>query len=1058
MNFRFDHPEYLLLLLLAAPIVWLGMRSLAALEPVRRWTAIALRLAVLLVLTLMLAGMQGVRKHTDLTVMVVRDESESVRRLAKPPDGSAGTMDEWISRYVEAASSRNRRQTDRLGVVTYDDRAIVRTMPSEASDLDLAATVDPREGTDSATALRSAMAIFPADTAGRLLLITDGNDTRGDLLAAAREAAAAGLKVDVLPITYSLDNEVMVDAVYAPTDAREGQTAGLRIVLRATRPATGVLRLLHDDNEVGGGYNVTTRDWSLESEDAPASSQRPASPDAGVSSASSQHREMLGVGGNDPAARYIAVKQIDLPLAFSGVNRFRAIFEPDPGPGSSGSAVGGAASSTSGGDTVAVNNRADAFTLVSGEGRVLLVSAVPDPAGSILPRALRSRNINVDVIDPYAFPTRIGELQRYDAVLFQDVEQAAITAPQQRMLAQYVNDMGGGFVMIGGRNSFAAGAWTNTPVDRILPVECQVPSQAQLPSGALVIVIDRSGSMGMSVGGTNRTQQELANEAAVLAINTLFPQDLIGVVVFDTQAQWIVKVQPNSDPAGITSLVRSVNPGGGTDVYSGLIEAYKALAPMDTADAAIRHVILLTDGESAPPPGGSYVKLVADMVRADISLSTVGVGDGHNSQLLNQLAQMGGGTYHPITNPQQLPQVFIKEAKTIRKNLIKEVTFTPAMHATGSPIMTNVAGVPDLRGFVLTGPKHDPRVFMPLTGPEGEPIFAHWQVGLGRTAAYTSDAHNRWAVDWVNWDGYADFWARTVRTVARPAASRNADLVADIRGDNLSVRLDTAADTEAGFAKVMGSVLQPDGSVQAVELEQTGPGLYETNLPAEQSGNYVVSLFVQRPGGEREAVFGGVSRPPGAELRRFRTNLPLLQQVADVTGGRVLDPLNPQAGDLFTRAGDTFVTRSVRPLWRQLLVLLLALILLDVACRRIAWDAAAIANWVRDKFGVMFGRREVQAEATLAALKQRQAQLRTTTTRAPSGVEDAPARTRKFEADLAFVAKGNVAEAVGGAGASTPEYDVPTRREVEEAVDEASTTGRLLAAKRRARIQDKTQK
>src|SRR5690606_1332783 len=234
-------------------------------------------------------------------------------------------------------------------------------------------------------------------------------------------------------------------------------------------------------------------------------------------------------------------------------------------------------------------------------------------------------------------------------------------------------------------------------------------------------------------------------------------------------------------------------------------------------------------------------------------------------------------------------------------------------------------------------------------------IFAHWQVGLGRTAAFTSDAHNQWAVNWLNWDGYADFWARTVRTVARPSNSRNVDLLADVRGDQLAIRLATVADATDGFARVVGSVLQPDGGVVNVELEQTGPGLYEAALPAEASGNYVVSLFVQRPGGEREAVFGGVSRPPGEELRRFRTNLPLLQQVASITGGELLDPTNPRAADLFSRENRSFVTRAIRPLWRQLLVLLLVLVLLDVACRRIAWDPVAIGGWVRDRTRALFG-------------------------------------------------------------------------------------------------------
>ncbi|MCC6680420.1 MAG: VWA domain-containing protein [Phycisphaeraceae bacterium] len=1014
MNFRFDHPELLALLLLAGPIVWLGMRSLATLEPARRWTAIALRLAVLTMIVFMLAGLQGVTRHSDLTVVVVRDTSESVRRLARPPTDQFESTDAWLDWYVHEATG-DKRQSDRLGLVTYDRQAAVRVLPGEVEYLDLAATVDPRDGTDSASGLRSGLAILPGETASRLLLISDGNETVGDLIAAAKEAAAVGVKVDVLPIQFRLSREVMVDAVYAPTDAREGQTAGVRVVLRATNPTSGSLLLFHDDQAVGSGYTISESDWSLETD--------------------------LSL---DPVAqtgaRYIAVKQIDLPLSFSGVNRFRAVFEPQA-TASSGNSAG-----NSGGDTVSVNNRAEAFTLVDGEGRILLVNNVPGRSGQVLPAALRSRGLAVDEIDAYAMPTNLGELQRYDAVIFQNVPQEQITLPQQNMIARYVNDMGGGFLMVGGTDSFAAGAWTNTPIDRILPVECQIPSQAQLPSGALVLVIDRSGSMTSPVAGSNRSQQELANEAAVLALSTLFPQDLVGVVVFDSDATWVVKLQPNNDPAGVASVVRSVQPMGGTNIYSGLLEAYKALAPMRVQDAAVRHVILLTDGQSTPPPGGSYTSLVRDMVMHDISLSTIGVGDGHDAALLNQLAMMGNGTYHPIKNPNVLPQVFIKEAKTIRKNLIKELLFTPTLHNTGSPIMSNIAAVPQLRGFVLTGPKHDPRVFMPMTGPEDEPIFAHWQVGLGRSAAFTSDATNRWAVDWLNWDGYADFWARTLRTIARPAQSRNADLLTDINGGVLNIRLDAETADQDGtqFSKVVAAVIQPDGSAITQELPQTGPGLYEISLPAEQSGSYVVRLFMQQPDGSRQQVYGGVSSPPGAELRRFTSNLPLLEQVAQITGGRLLDPNDPSQAHLYQRDQE-YVSRTMRPLWRSLLIWLLVLLLLDVACRRIAWDPAAIAAWFRARWRILFARREVAAEATLAALKTRRAQVR---------ADRSENAGRKFEASADFQAADDLAAAVGGAKESdTHELAPIDDNEAEIIEDDASTTSRLLAAKRRVRTQ-----
>ncbi len=1063
MSIRFDHPEYLWLLLLAVPIVWLGMHSLIMLEPARRWTAIVLRLALLFVLILMLAGLQAVRTHDDLTVIAVVDQSESVRRFAKPPrvsDQQEGLSEEefplWARTFLEQCA-RDRRDGDRLGLVTYDGQPRVKALPHPATDLDSDTIDRPVEGTNTAEAIRSAMALFPPDSGQRLVLVTDGNDTAGDVIAAAHEAAAAGIPIDVVPARYRVEQEVMVERLYAPNEAREGQTVTLRAVLRATRPTEGQMLLLHDEGAIdlngeapGQGAPIRLEDWTLEEADE----QFPST----VVNAVEEPND-----NTDPAlGRYVAVREVDLPLTYTGVNKFRAIFEPAKGQ-----------------DTMTVNNQAEAFTLVAGKGRVLFVDNVGGESGLILPKALAEHGIELEITVPREMPTSLDRLQRYDAVVLQNVPYDLITPSQQRMLVRYVHDLGGGLLMIGGPDSFGAGGWTNSDLDRyILPVSCQIPSQTILPSGALVLVIDRSGSMSSQVGGTNRTQQELANEAAVLALNTLYPQDLVGVVAFDDQAYSIVKTQINSDPASVAEKVRSIQPGGGTNIYTGLDMAYRELAPLTVQDAAVKHIILLTDGHSMEPVPGGYIKLASLMRKSGISLSTIGVGDRHDAQLLTHLASMGNGQYHAITNPANLPQVFIKEAKTIRKNLVKETPFTPTILPTGSPITANLAQVPTLKGLVLTGEKQDPRVVMPIVGPEGEPVFAHWQVGLGRSAAFTSDATNRWATAWLTWGGYADFWSRTLRMIARPSATRDADLLVSVRDGRLQIQLDTANENETSlsrgtsrtgsfgnFLNVRGSILKPDGSVEPVTLEQVGPGQYQAKAHADQSGNYVVSLFIESPDGTRRAVFGGAARPPGEELRRFKSNDVILQQIIEITNGRILDPVNASSFGLFDRS-IPFETRSIRPLWRTLLWWLIVLFLLDVASRRIAWDPAAIRTWSRNRLTrllVAFRPREIQAESTLAALKDRQAQTeKALANRVRSRVTNDTSHTspnttdstRKFEAGTSFTASDDFADALGAASEDSRSTDHATTRNTSpEQVEQDHTTSRLLAAKRRAREQ-----
>jgi len=1057
------------------PIAWLGWIGLNALEPARRYTAIVLRVAVLVVLVLMLAGIQAVRTHENLTVIAVIDESESVRRFVNPrtydPEGQAETTRDWVRSYLRSASE-GRRQDDRFAVVTYDGRPTVRALPANTTDFDAAASVNTREGTDSANAIRTAMALPPGESSARMVLVSDGNDTDGDLIAAAREAAAAGFTVDVLPLDYRVDREVLVEGVFAPQTAREGQTAAVRVPLRATRPATGLLQLLHDNEPVdlngpanpGTGMPVRETDWTLETADA--SGREESATDAPPNSAANQ---------SNPAGRYVAVKLLNLPLAFTGVNRFEAVFEPDAGQ-----------------DAQPANNRGQAFTVVQGKGRVLLVDGVGGDSGQILPDALAAHGIAVDVVPPFGVPRRLTDLQKYDAVLLHNVPAEMVPGPQQRNLVKYVHDLGGGFAMIGGDQGFGAGAWTNSPIDQtVLPVTCQIPSQTILPSGALVIVIDRSGSMSSTVAGTSKSQQEVAAEAAVLALNTLYPQDLVGVVAFDGSAKLVVDVAPNANPVDTARKVYAIQPAGGTNIYSGLDLAYQRLAPLTVQDAAIKHMILLTDGQST---SGNYAKLVSQMRAAGISLSTVGVGDGHDANLLAQLAAMGGGQYHPVQNPSNLPQVFIKEAKTIRKNLIKEVPFQPTLVNDGSPITANIGAVPTLNGFVLTGRRDDPRVYMPIVGPEDEPIFAHWQVGLGRAAAFTSDATNKWATQWLQWGGYTDFWARTVRQIAKPPDARDLDLAANVSNGRLQVRLDAAGADESAdgsprrrgpqggsfgnFMQVEGTVITPDGETRRVQLEQTGPGLYKVSDTADLPGNYIVSLMVTRPDGSRSTVVTGASRPQGEELRRFTSNRATLQRVAEITGGRVLDPRQPQAASLFDRSG-VVESRSIRPLWRPLLWCLIGLVMLDVANRRIAWDAPAIARAGRSRaaaLATMLKPNRVesagQSMGALKAARQRAAQrnqadgeqrdpsdrpatVTATPTQSPNQqTAKSPDKKRKFEAAPTATASDNFADAVGGASEQSNNSRLAAvagaRKSEKAAEQEQSSMSRLRAAKQAA--------
>ncbi len=1085
MPLGFEHPQYLWLLLLGIPVVWLGLRSLATLDAGRRWLAIAIRFALVTLLVFILAGVQMVKQHTDMTVVAIVDQSESVQRFARPGKASPlsglepeASGDLWAMKYLAQASD-SRKADDKIALVGFDGKPYVRAMPSSDLNFDPGAIVQPVDGSDVASSIRLAMAMFPANNGKRMVLATDGNDTVAGALAmldAAREAKAAGIPIDVLPIEYKVDNEVTVDAVYNPVEARQGQTVGLRIVLRATKPARGQVYIKHDGNLLVlgnkgvNGASVKETDWTPEAYDSltntPANAANPVAAQTQPVSGMAILPGMPGYSPDGKVSRYVCIKTVDLPMAYSGINRFEVEFQPEAGF-----------------DQLPGNNKAESFALVSGKGKTLFVDGVGSDSGSILPKNLQARGYDITVIGPENFPTRLAELQRYDCVIFQNVPIDDILPGQQGNLSRYVTELGGGFIMIGGPDSFGAGGWTGSPIDKLLPVECQIPNQKIMPSGALVIVLDHSGSMGSPVAGTNKTQQECANEAAALAIQTLYADDLVCVIVFDDGADIVVPMGRVGSSAGIQKVVRSITPAGGTDILSGLNLAAGQVNKLNSQEAAVRHVLLLTDGQSAE---GNYRATIGSIVKAGGTVSTVGVGDGVNGQLLQNLAQMGGGTYYPIQNPKTLPQVFIKEARTVRKKLIKEEVFTPAIVSTGSPITAGITGYPKMKGFVLTGEKQDARVFTPLVGPEREPIFAHWQIGLGRSAAFTSDASNRWATAWLGWNGYSDFWVRTLRLIARPGNDSRIDMTATADNGKLKIKLDAAGSLQemrknsspfVDFMRVKGSVVAPDGTVQTVSLLQTGPGLYEAETSAEIPGSYIVSLIADDNQGNRHAVFGGTTRPPGNELRRFESNRSILEQIAQITGGRVLNPKDPSQAPLFDRTG-VEVSRSIKPMWYTLLTLALLLFILDVATRRIAFDIAGyLARFKKSWAAWLSGQRTKEpaadAKATLSALKkavgrqgdpQPNAQAASPTplqSAQPVRSQPRPSAQKKFEADPRIAAPTtSLDQTIGGAGnTKTDSGPTPNIPKANQPKDEGPTTNRLLAAKKRAqdRIADENE-
>lgn len=971
MTLRFEHPEWLALVLLAIPMAWALLRWCSAMSLLRRWSAVVARVILIALIAGAMAGASGVRESDKLAVVAIVDVSGSVQRFVRAtgPEGKPLSLDARVRAFLGAAT-RERGPEDLLGMVLFDGAAVAVAVPSRGGLPDAPMDVSYVEGTDIAQAIRLASAMIPPDAAGRLVLFSDGNQTTGDAVGAAREAIGgrssarrtgasatpgrAGLPVDVVPLSYQVTDEVVLQSVDAPPQAPAGSVVNVRVVLESASAATGTLQLVVEKKvmDINGPEEGTGRRLSL---------------------TPGRHVELIAV-----------------PLGAGRIHQFDAVWEPDLAPTGPDGPLGPA------GDTVASNNRAQAFTLTPGKGSVLVIDGVgsgrPDGAGQTLPESLRESGLEVSVVPPEGMPLDLISLEAHDLVILANVASDEVPIPAQRALASYVTELGGGLVMIGGKQSFGAGAWKGSPLEPILPVRLDLPEKLIIPAAAIVIVLDNSGSMNRPVMGSLRSQQEIANEGAALAVQTIDKSDLIGVISFNNRFNVEVPLAKNTDPRGTAQVLRSISPDGGTDLPPALEEARRQLNPV-TAD--VKHVIVLSDGASA---GREELPALAARLHEDgIKVSTIAVGDQADLKTMSDMATKGGGQYYRVSDPNTLPRIFVKAVRVVRSPLVREGLFPPILLATGSPMTQGLAALgdpPPLSGINLTQARLDPTIINAMVHPNGEPLLAHWNAGLGRVTAFTSDA-SVWASRWIDWPGYRLLWTQIARNTARPAVDRFQELTTDFVDDELRVRLDATTDDgkPLDLLSVPGSVYLPSGERVPVRLSQTGPGVYETSVPAPLTGNYVVTLTPRQGTRPLTPVIGGVSRAGGAEYRRLQSTTRLLQQISEETGGRVMDIDDGDPARLFDRVG--IVPSEARvPLWHAILLWALAVMLLDVGTRRIAWD-----RWLSREFGRSLrretaeavrdrGRESAEMTARLRGYAQQQ---ETSTTRSPDRVEGPPA-------------------------------------------------------------------
>ena len=858
-------------------------------------------------------------------------------------------------------ASAAKDERDRVGVVSFGLDGLIEKSLDARPVSEASLGADVNPGfTHLAKGLQVAGGLFAGKENRRIVLISDGRENVGDAAAEAALLKERGIAVDVAEITPPLHTDAAIEEFSLPEQLYPGEAFAFEVLIRSTFAGAGELRLYEDNREIG------------------------------------RHRIVLERGDNRLALQGLAKEP--------GLHRYRAEF-------------------FAGEDERAENNVHDAITRVEGEPKVLIVEGKPGTSSN-LENALKSGLIDYEVIPPGMLPSELVKYAGYESILFNNVSGEQVGGKQMELIEQAVRSFGVGFVMIGGEDSFGMGGYYKTPIEQLLPVSMELEGKRQIPSLALILVIDRSGSM-------TGDKLELAKESAMRTVELLRPKDTVGVVAFDDKPWWVVEPRTLDDKEEVIAQIGGIPSAGGTNIFPAVSEAAEKML---AAEAQRKHIILLTDGQSAVNSG--YDELLKTMVDGKITMSTVAVGEDADVNLLQFLANGAKGRYYLVEDATTLPAIFSREAAMIARTYIVDRPFVPALVQPGDWGGWFQNGTPRIYGYVAATPKLTAQTV--LSSPEPDPLLARWQYGSGRTVAWTSDLTGKWSKDWVKWPDFPGWFTEMVKWTFPQFSASPYEVNTTVTGNE--VHFEVTAEGADAPDELEAVVTGEEGRESRIALTQISPGVYAGSTDIRTPGSFLLNLQAKDDSGSGKALTGStgtgfvVPYSPEFRIPAGGAQEDKLQALAEQTGGRVLDWNDPEAAFRFEAQPERSLRGGERPLLAAALLLWLA----DIAVRRLALPWSRLAAFLAAASPWRRRARALAADPPAASAAGADAGL-------------ARLAARKSRA-AAFYGAGTGGKAAADAPPETPASPPPEEAGPETAPaggGGADRLGRLLEAKRR---------
>ena len=610
-------------------------------------------------------------------------------------------------------------------------------------------------------------------------------------------------------------------------------------------------------------------------------------------------------------------------------------------------------------DTILANNEAAAYVNVEGPPHVLVIEGTPGAGHNII-AALQATKIQVTVGTPNDVPITLDGLAGYSSVVLANVPAVSLGTARMQTLQAYVRDLGRGLVVSGGESSYGVGGYAGTPLEQALPVSMDIPQHKDTPSIAVVLIIENL---------EDDTGVNISKEAAKGVVGLLTPRDQVAISA--GCGSLVSAMQHVTNRGAIDQVIDSMQP---CDPGSYLPDFTNAETVLHGTNAKLQHVILLGDGDTFE--NGQLNTQLLRMASEHITVSTVATNADSYQELglMQQIASLGKGRFYRADNPTAIPQILLKETQQATRRAIINESFVPAL-VGNHPIVTGLGAFPALNGYVATTPKTTAQ--MVLISHKDDPVLAVWQYGLGRVAAWTSDALGLWTANWLQWNDAARWWANLV-TWTLPSPDSVLDVNATVIGDSGHLTVDIPPGTSTASAvnqQVKVRIIAPNLSQETITLQPTAPQRWEGNFPIKYIGAYLLQVTWHGATSQLTTTTGMVV-PYSPEYRMMGTDTRFLTLLARAGGGALLGPNDSSKAFSANLAP---VSAAV-PLTFLLLTLAALLLPIDIATRRLAsLEFLTIGlQWLRShlrpQFAIQGGESAIDASALTSLRMNRQEQ------------------------------------------------------------------------------------